>query len=275
MNAQLIKANNGGNGRCAGRNGNGTEEALRESEERCRQFQDRLIQAEKLAGLGALVSGMAHEINNPVQCIFGMAEIILDEPDPAKIREYAQDILRLSRHIATVVHDVSCYARPGSREDEVDVDLCERLTEVIKMVRRCPQFGQVEVVTQFQPVPPLRARRVEIDQIFVNLLSNAVQAMEGRGRLELATRSQGGTMIVRVSDTGCGIPKALIHQIFDPFFTTKDPGKGTGLGLSIVCQIVNKYGGTIGIESEEGKGSTFNVRFPADNFQPAQPRRAP
>ena len=275
MNAQLIKANNGGNGRCAGRNGNGTEEALRESEERCRQLQDRLIQAEKLASLGTLVSGMAHEINNPIQCIFGMAEIILDEQDPAKIREYAQDIIRLARHIATVVHDVSCYARPGSREDEIDVDLCERLTEVIKMVRRCPQFGQVEVVTQFQPVPPLRARRVEIDQIFVNLLSNAVQAMEGRGRLELATRSQGGTMIVRVSDTGCGIPKALIHQIFDPFFTTKDPGKGTGLGLSIVCQIVNKYGGTIGIESEEGKGSTVNVHFPADNFQPAQPRRAP
>ena len=97
MNAQLIKANNGGNGRCAGRNGNGTKEALRESEERCRQLQDRLIQAEKLASLGTLVSGMAHEINNPIQCIFGMAEIILDEQDPAKIREYAQDIIRLAR----------------------------------------------------------------------------------------------------------------------------------------------------------------------------------
>jgi two-component system NtrC family sensor kinase len=127
----------------------------------------------------------------------------------------------------------------------------------------------VEVVTQLQPVPPLRARRVEIDQIFVNLLSNAVQAMEGKGRLELATRLQDGAMIVRVSDTGCGIPKARIHQIFDPFFTTKDPGKGTGLGLSIVHQIVNKYGGTVGIESEPGKGSTFSVHFPAGNFQPA------
>ncbi|MEK6548898.1 MAG: ATP-binding protein [Nitrospirota bacterium] len=265
MDAQVAKTNNGGNGRRAGRNGNGMGEALRESEGRCRQLQDQLIQAEKLAGLGTLVSGMAHEINNPVQCIFGMAEIILDEQDPAKIREYAQDIIRLSKHIATVVRDVSCYARPGSREDEIDVDLCERLTEVIKMVRRCPQFGQVEVVTQFQPVPPLRARRVEIDQIFVNLLSNAAQAMEGRGRLELATQSQGGTMIVRVSDTGCGIPKALLHRIFDPFFTTKDPGKGTGLGLSIVYQIVSKYGGTIGIESEEGKGATFTVQFPAEN----------
>lgn len=263
MNAQLAKTKNGGNGRCAGRNG--TEEALRESEERCRQLQDRLIQAERLARLGTLVSGMAHEINNPVQCIFGMAETILDEQDPAKIREYAQDIIRLSRHIAVVVRDVSCYARPGSREDESDVDLCDRLTEVLKMVRRCPQFGQVEVVTQLQPVSPLRARRVEIDQVLVNLLSNAVQAMEGRGRLELGTRMNGGTIIVRISDTGCGIPKALRHKIFDPFFTTKDPGKGTGLGLSIACQLVKKYGGTIGIESEEGRGSTVTVHFPAAN----------
>jgi signal transduction histidine kinase len=265
MNAQLAKTNNGGNGRRAGRNGNGMEEALRESEGRCRRLQDQLIQAEKLAGLGTLVSGMAHEINNPVQCIFGMAEIILDEQDPAKIREYAQDIIRLSKHIATVVRDVSCYARPGSREDEIDVDLCERLTEVIKMVRRCPHFGKVEVVTRFQPIPRLRARRVEVDQAFVNLLSNAVQAMDGRGRLDLATRLNGGTLVVQVSDTGCGIPKALIHKIFDPFFTTKDPGKGTGLGLSIVHQIVSKYGGTIGIESEEGKGSTCTVQFPAEN----------
>lgn len=263
MNAQLEKTSSRGNGRSAGRNG--AEEALRESEERCRQLQGQLIQAEKLAGLGTLVSGMAHEINNPVQCIFGMAEIILDEQDPAKIREYAQDIIRLSKHIATVVRDVSCYARPGSQEDETDVDLCERLTEVIKMVRRCPQFGQVEVVTQLQPVPPLRARRVEIDQVFVNLLSNAVQAMEGKGRLDLAVRLNGGTLIARISDTGSGIPKAVMHKIFDPFFTTKDSGQGTGLGLSIVRRIVNKYGGTIGIESEEGQGSTVTVQFHADS----------
>jgi two-component system NtrC family sensor kinase len=194
-----------------------------------------------------------------------MAELVLEEEDPATIREYTRDIIAYSKHIAAVVRDFACYARSNSHEDETDVDLCERLTEAVKMVRRCPHFGKVEVVTQFQPIPRLRARRVEIDQVFVNLLSNAVQAMEGRGRLELATRSQGGTTIVRISDTGCGIPKALMHKIFDPFFTTKDPGKGTGLGLSIVYQIVNKYGGTIGIESEEGKGSTFTVQFPAES----------
>lgn len=236
---------------------------IRDTTER-KQLQDRLIQAEKLASLGTLVSGMAHEINNPIQGILGMAELVLDEQDPATIKEYTHDIIEYSKHIAAVVRDFACYARSNAHEDEVDVDLCERLAEAVKMVRRCPHFGKVEVVTQFQPIPRLRARRVEIDQVFVNLLSNAVQAMDGRGRLELATFSKGGTMTVRISDTGCGIPKALIHQIFDPFFTTKDPGKGTGLGLSIVCQIVNKYCGTIGIESEEGKGSTATVQFHAE-----------
>ncbi len=260
MNAQ--PKNNGRNGRCTCQMG--AEEALRESEERFRQLQDRLIQAEKLAGLGTLVSGLAHEINNPIQGILGMAELLLDETDPAAIREYTRDIIGYSKHIATLVRDFACYARPNANEDEMDVDLCERLAEAVKMVRRCPHFGKVEVVTQFQPVPRLRARRVEIDQVFVNLLSNAVQAMDGRGRLELATQSRDGAAIVRVSDTGHGIPKALIHQIFDPFFTTKEPGKGTGLGLSIVNQIVRKYCGTIGIESEEGKGSTFIIQFHAD-----------
>lgn len=230
-----------------------------------KQLQDRLAQAEKLASLGTLVFGMAHEINNPVQGILGMAELILDEQAPDTIREYTRDIIGYSKHIAAVVRDFACYARANSHEDEVDVDLCERLTEAVKMVRRCPHFGTVEVVTQFQPIPNLRARRVEIDQVFVNLLSNAVQAMEGKGRLELATQSQGETMLVRIADTGCGIPKALVGRIFDPFFTTKDPGEGTGLGLSIVYQIVSKYGGTIGIESEEGKGSTVTVQFPAES----------
>ena len=230
-----------------------------------KQLQDQLIQTEKLATLGTLVSGMAHEVNNPVQGILGMAELILDEQDPAKIREYTLDIVNFSKHIAEIVHDCAGYACSNIREKEAALDLCERLTEAIKMVRRCPHFGHVEIVTQFQPVPPLLARRVEIDQVFVNLLSNAVQAMKGSGRLVLATQNEGETMVVRISDTGCGIPEALIHKIFDPFFTTKDPGQGTGLGLSVVRRIVAKYGGTIGVQSEEGKGTTFTIQFPTAN----------
>ena len=145
------------------------------------------------------------------------------------------------------------------------MDLSERLLEAVKMVRLNPQFGDVEVVTQFEPVPRLRGRQSEIDQVFVNLIFNAVQAMEGTGRLTLATRHLGGFVSIMISDTGCGIPKTLLNRIFDPFFTTKDPGKGTGLGLSIVYTIVSRYAGTIRVESEEGKGTTFTLQFPAGN----------
>jgi signal transduction histidine kinase len=123
----------------------------------------------------------------------------------------------------------------------------------------------VGVVTQFQTVPRLRGRQSEIDQVFVNLIYNAVQAMGGAGRLTLATRRLDGVMNIMISDTGCGIPKTLLNRIFDPFFTTKDPGKGTGLGLSIVYTIVSRYAGTIRVESEEGKGTTFTIQFPAGN----------
>lgn len=230
-----------------------------------KQLQDQLIQAEKLASLGTLVSGMAHEINNPVQGILGMAEIIAEENDQAKVKEYAADIVGYAKHVGTVVGDFVSYARPASRNGAVEIDLSERLLEAVKMVRLNPQFGDVEVVTQFESVPRLRGRQSEIDQVFVNLICNAVQAMEGTGRLALATRHLDGVLSITISDTGCGIPKALLNRIFDPFFTTKDPGKGTGLGLSIVYTIVSRYAGTIRVESEEGKGTAFTIQFPAGN----------
>src|SRR2546428_2846322 len=204
---------------------------------------------------------MAHEVNNPAQGILAMAELIQGEDDQAKVIEYARDIVSYSKHIATVVRDFACYARPNGQEEMVAIDLCDRLGEAVKMVRRCPHFGQVEVVTQFQNMPRFRARRVEIDQVLVNLLSNAVQAMEGKGRLGLATRVQGEDVIAEISDTGCGIPKSVLHKIYDPFFTTKEPGKGTGLGLSIVYQIVTKYGGANKVESEGGRGAPLPLPF--------------
>ncbi len=227
-----------------------------------RLLQDQLIHAEKLASLGTLVSGMAHEINNPVQGILGMAELILQEHDPVIIQEYAQDIVRCARHTATVVRDFVSYARPASSGEEDEICLGERLADAVKMIRLGPDFGHVDVVTEFEAVPPVCARRGEIDQVFLNLISNAVQAMQGSGRLTLATRRIDDTIAVQISDTGGGIPKNHLARIFDPFFTTKAPGKGTGLGLSIVYKIVNKYGGTISVDSEEGNGTTFTIRFP-------------
>jgi PAS domain S-box-containing protein len=227
-----------------------------------KQLQEQLIQAEKLSSLGTLVSGMAHEINNPVQGILGMAEIILQEDDHEKVKQYARDIVECSTHVGEVVRNFSCYARPASRDGEMDLDVCERIMEAVRLVQRCPQFGHVVVVTEFQPTPRIRARRTEIDQIFVNLISNAVEAMGGAGQLTLRAHLRDNTVTVFIQDTGCGIPPHLLGRIFDPFVTTKDPGKGTGLGLSIVYKIVAKYGGRISVESGEGKGSTFTVEFP-------------
>ncbi len=228
-----------------------------------RQLRDQLVQAEKLSSLGTLVSGMAHEVNNPAQAILSMAELILDEQNPDRIREYASDIVGYARHVSDVVRDFAGYARAVSLEGEGTVDLRERLTEAVKMVRRGPHFGYVNVVTHFEPVPHLTARKAEIEQLFVNLISNAVQAMKGRGQLTLATALEGDSSAVRIADTGCGIPQTILHKIFDPFFTTKEPGKGTGLGLSIVHKIVTKYGGVLHVDSEENKGTTFTIRFPA------------
>jgi PAS domain S-box-containing protein len=229
---------------------------------------DQLIQAEKLASLGTLVFGMAHEINNPVQGIMGMAEVILTEDDPDKIREYARDIVNFSAHVGTVVRNFAAYARPATREGEAALDINDRLGEAIKLVQRCPQFGQTEVKVDFEPVPAVHARRAEIDQVFVNLISNAVEAMGGRGLLTLTTRVEGSTVVAGIADTGHGIPKAVLGKIFDPFFTTKAPGKGTGLGLSIVYQIVAKYGGKIRVESTEGVGTRFLLAFPISKEEP-------
>lgn len=228
-----------------------------------KQLQDQLIQAEKLSSLGTMVSGMAHEINNPAQAILSMAELIQDEEDPAKIKEFATDIVTYARHVSIVVRDFASYARSAGRDGETEVDVAERLMEAVKMVRRGPHFGYVDVVTQFNALAFLRARKGEIDQVFVNLISNAAQAMGGTGRLTLATAQNEGWIDVTITDNGPGIPPAILPKIFDPFFTTKEPGKGTGLGLSIVHKIVSKHNGTITVDSTEHQGTTFRLRFPA------------
>jgi PAS domain S-box-containing protein len=227
-----------------------------------KQLQDQLIQAEKLASLGTMVSGMAHEINNPAQAILSMAELIQEEKDPDQIRQFAADIVEYARHVSVVVRDFAGYARSAGRDGQSEIDVTDRLMEAVKMVRRGPHFGYVDVTTDFIGPTIIRARKAELDQVFVNLISNAVQAMNGKGHLSLSTLGEGEHLEINIRDTGCGISKSAMNRIFDPFFTTKGPGKGTGLGLSIAYRIVTKYGGTIWAESEEGQGTTFHIRFP-------------
>jgi signal transduction histidine kinase len=228
------------------------------------KLQEQLIQSEKLAGIGILASGVTHEINNPLSGIIGMAEIALEEDDLSKNRDYLMDILTCGQRISEIVKGLKSYSRAAKKEDQSPVDLNEVLEESLKMVHLAIKPPSVEVVKKFQPLEKIQANMGEIQQVFTNLITNAFQAMDGKGgKLILSTKLFKDLVEVKVIDNGMGIPKKYLNQIFDPFFTTKKIGEGTGLGLNIVYRIITKYEGTIDVESIEQVGTTFTIKFPA------------
>jgi signal transduction histidine kinase len=223
--------------------------------------QQQMIQSERLAEIGIMSAGIAHEVNNPLSVMLGKAEMILEEDDPAHIKKYAQDIIKYSKKASDIVKRITFYSRaassPGKR-----VNLNEQLKEAIKISKYSVNFDNVELLTDCQDVPLINGNAGEIEQVFVNLLNNAVEAMQGTGRLSVTSRHENGAVVITIKDTGPGIGKENLNKLFTPFFTTKDHGKGTGLGLNIVHKIIMNHRGSISVESEEGKGTAFIVRFP-------------
>jgi len=233
------------------------------------RLQEQLIQSEKLAGIGILASGVAHEINNPLSGIIGMAEVALEEEDISKSRSYLMDIMSCAERIAEIVRGLKSYSRAAKKGELGVVDLNEVLEESLKMVRLAIKPASVEVIKKFQPIEKIQANIGEIQQVFTNLITDAFQAMDGNGgRLVLSTRSLKDSAEAKVSDSENGIPQKYINQIFDPFFATKNPGEGTRLGLNIVYRIVTKHEGTIEVESTEGIGTTFIMKFPKWRNEP-------
>jgi len=233
------------------------------------RLQEQLVQSEKLAGIGILASGVAHEINNPLSGIIGMAEIALEEEDPSQSKGYLTDILTCGHRIAEIVNGLRSYSRTAKRGDLGPVDVQEVLETSLKMVHLATKSVSIEVIKNFQPVEKIKANAGEIQQVFTNLVSNAFQAMNGEGgRLILSSRSLEDSVQIKIGDNGIGIPAKHLNQIFDPFFTTKKIGEGTGLGLNIVYRIVTKYQGTVEVESMEGVGTTFTLKFPKWRDEP-------
>ncbi len=232
-----------------------------------KRVESELIQSEKLAGIGTLAAGIAHEISSPLFGILGLAEAILDEDDIELAHQYAREIVDYSKQIKEIVQELSAYSRTARHESLVPVDIERIVEDAVRMVlrskRKDPSWVQIDV----EPGLSMVARPSEIQQIVVNLVKNAVEAVEtGEGReprVQVTGRREADQVVLEVSDTGHGIARAQVEQIFDPFFTTKDVGKGTGLGLHIVYRIVTKYGGTIHVDSVENQGTTFTLRFPA------------
>ena len=228
-----------------------------------KMLQLKLIQSEKLAGIGTLASGIAHEINNPLAGILGMAEAIRDEDDTGIIKSYANDIIRYSTDAGKIVKELSAYSRSAHNEAQSTVDLSVVIEDSLKLVKHAVPLTSIEVVHNLKKDSLLFANANELQQVFVNLIINAIHAINDGGRLIINCLREGKFVKATVSDTGHGISREHISRIYDPFFTTKPPGKGTGLGLYIVYRIVTRYGGSVDVESTEGEGTTFTLKFPA------------
>ncbi len=245
--------------------GEGTERiglAMRDITEQ-RHLQEDLIRAEKLAGLGTLTAGIAHELNNPLFGIMGLAEIIRDDDDPQSDKKHAADIVSHSRHMSSVIKNFAGYVRKGEADELVPVDINQKLDDSFKMAGLGMVSNDIQLERHYASIPPVIAKPDEIQQVFVNIIKNGIQAMGGKGLLRLSSASDNGTVTVTIHDSGPGIPREYASRLFDPFFTTKAQGEGTGLGLTIVYKIVKKYGGNIQFDTEEKKGTKFLITFPA------------
>ena len=232
------------------------------------KLEAELLQSEKLAGIGSFAAGIAHDINNPLQLILGLAENLTEEQDLTAVHEQAQDIIEAVKRTSAICRDLTRYSRRASPHQDVLVSVNEKLDEALKIARYASSLHDIEMIKQYQPGAVVKGNPDELLHILVNLITNAVHAMElVGGTLTLKTTLVDGQVHVRISDTGCGIAPDKISEIFEPFFTTKAPGKGTGLGLYNVKTIVNKMHGTIAVDSHLDKGTTLTLTFP--NVDPA------
>lgn len=227
-----------------------------------RRFEEQMVQSEKLAAIGELAGGVAHEINNPLGVILGFTQLLLKQEWPDAVKQKLKHIESQSFRCKTIVTNLLKFARKPKVETTL-VNLTQIMQETVDILRRQLEVDNVVVDTRIGPGPVfVRANENELQQVFFNLIVNAKDAMEKGGRLNVRVHAEVDQAIVIVQDTGPGIPPHIIEKIWNPFFTTKAPGKGTGLGLSITRTLVQKSQGEIELDSVVGEGTTFKLKFP-------------
>ena len=238
-------------------------EALTSANTELRDAKERLVLSEKLATVGTLAAGVAHEIGNPMAVLQGYAELLQDKHlEEAQRLEYALAVEQAVQKVSTIIRDLLEFARPVDQSDDTcDVHVAVR--RAMNLVVHQPSFRAIDIHADGDPEPMLaRINSGRLEQVLLNLLLNASHASPKGSTVTIEAEEAGSTVCLSVRDTGEGIPPLLLSKIFDPFFTTKEPGSGTGLGLSICHNIVTSFGGTIEVESVEGQGTTFHIRLP-------------
>lgn len=266
------------------------------------RLQTQIVHSEKMASLGQLVAGIAHELNNPVGFIYGNLDMLNQSIEDLKqllgfynsvplpettaekaaaikkeinyelLLEDLDSIVGDCREGAERIRDIVKNLRIFSRLDDVEftkADINEGIDSTLRLLSRYYSADNITLVRDYGKLPQVDAFSGQLNQVWMNLLVNAAQAVsDSGGEVRVTTRADEENVTVQVSDTGCGIPPEHLNRIFDPFYTTKPVGEGTGLGLSISFSIVERHQGTVKVESEGGKGTTFTITLPI-NYNPA------
>ncbi len=253
-------------------------EELKKAYNDLKQTEAQLIQQEKMASVGQLAAGVAHELNNPLGGILGYSQLALEkisrkslkdlnEDDLTTYTQYLKDIVQQGQRSKKIVQQLLKFARASTKEVFRPLDINVILDETLSFTRHHLEMGNVELKKNLLPsLPKIMGNASQLQQVFTNIILNSLQSMPQGGELKISTEkideNKQEMIQIAFSDTGCGIPQGNISKIFEPFFTTKEVGSGTGLGLSVSYGIIKDHKGEIMVKSEVGKGTTFTILLP-------------
>lgn len=247
-----------------------SETKLERAKEEKERIQAQLIQSEKMAGVCTLADGIAHEFNNLLQIISGHVQFAQKSKHPEDIEEAFNIILKTSDRAAKIVKDLVTFSRQDASEKEL-CDITELIESVLSLTEDQLKKHNIEVMRKYGGIPQIEVNKAEMQQVFLDMVTNARDAMLPKGgKLEISVKRVKENAELSFTDTGKGIEEKDLRRVFEPFFTTKGAAggdnklQGIGLGLSVSYGIVKRHGGTIEVESEKGKGTTFTVKLPVN-----------
>jgi two-component system NtrC family sensor kinase len=248
-----------------------TVSRMKLADQRIMEMNAQLVQSDKLAALGKMAAGVAHEINNPLAVILQktgwMEDLLMEEEfkESENLDEFRSSLIKIEEHVERarkVVHNMLGYARKMEPRLE-DVDVNETIRQTVTMLDNYSRINNITIRTDLaQDLPIIAGDQAQLQQVILNLMTNAVDVLGKNGLIHIKSRVNQTRIYVDISDNGPGIPPETQKKVFDPFFTTKETGKGTGLGLWVSYDIMEKMGGSIKLDSRTGVGTTFTIEIP-------------